>query len=172
MQKLRVFFAVLLTVVTLAHTTPSEAAVGKIIHSQKTVTVGLWMSGGGVAFAAAGVGLVSATCVDLGCLAVLFPIAVGGAVALAGLVTLDGEQNLQFKSLSQADAMKIGATTYEMQSFNSELDQANILLTDVSEQINNMKNATVEDSVRIWDEVRGLVSPSTFSAMQKIVSQK
>lgn len=172
MQKLRVFFAVLLTAVTLTHTTPSEAVVGKIMHSKKVVTAGLWITGSGVTIGVGGTAIVSATCVDLGCLAVLFPMAVGGAVALVGLVTLEGEQEIQFKALSKADAAKIGASESERLQFNSELDQANILFAEVSEQVASIKNATVEDSANIWEEVKDLVSPETFSTMQKIVSQK
>jgi hypothetical protein len=112
------------------------------------------------------------TCSGLDCLATLIPLALGGLVALSGLITLDGEQKLQFIPLTKDDAIKIGATEEERQSFNSELDQANTLLTEVTDQITAMDNATVEDSARIWTEVRDLVSPATYSAMLKIVSRK
>lgn len=171
MQKLRALFAVLLTVVTLAHSTPSEAVVGKIIHNRKVVTVGLAMTGTGAAVAFGGAAIVSATCVDLGCLAALFPIVIGGAIAIAGLVTLDGEQEMQFKALNESEAMKLGVSESDRLVFNSEVDQATMLLNDVEAEVSKLEAPTAADSAALWSMVKDLVSPATFSTMQKIVSQ-
>ncbi len=172
MQKLKVLFVTLLAVLTLAHSTPSEAVVGKLTHRQKVVTVGLAMTGSGVAIAAGGFALVSATCVDMGCLAVLFPLAIGGVIGIAGLITLEGEQELQFTALDRVAAQRIGVSDAERVAFNEEIDQANILISDVSHQLSTIENLTVEDSASLWDSMRSFVSPETFSAMQKIVSQR
>lgn len=172
MNKLKTFIAVVLTVVTLSHSTFSEAAVGKLTHRQKLVTAGLAISGTGVAITIGGMAIVKATCVDLGCLAVLFPIMAGGIVAVAGLITLDGEQEMQFMALNQTDAARIGVSESERVSFNEEIDQANMMMTDVAVEMTKLSNPTAQDSLNAWNQVKDLVSPQTFAAMQKIVSQK
>ncbi len=170
MKSLTVFLAVILTVFTL--TQPSQAAVGKIIGNKKVVTVGLAMTGAGVAIAAGGAAIVNATCQDLGCLAVLFPLMGGAIVGAAGLITLDGEQELQFQSLDRVSAKKIGVSEIERRTYNNEIDQANMLLSDVSVEISKLKDPSVLDAARLWEEVSSLVSPATFTTMQKIVSQQ
>jgi hypothetical protein len=172
MKSLRIFFSTVLTVMMLAYTTPSQAVVGKIIHHKKVVTVGLALTGSGVAIAAGGAAIVNATCVDLGCLAVLIPIFAGGVVSIAGLITLDGEQAMQFSSLTSAQGAKMGVSESERAIYNNELDQANLILSQVSEEVSALQDAQVSDSVRLWEEVKDLVSPETFGVMQKIVLQK
>ncbi len=170
MNSLRIFIAVLLTVVTLSHSTPSEAVVGKITHRQKVVTAGLVMIGTGGAIAVGGVALVNASCEGLGCLGVLIPMMVGGIVAGVGLITLEGEQVLEFQPISAEIASKLGISRSDREIFNDEVDQANMLMKDVSSALS--EKASVEESVTIWEEMKSFVSPATFSVMQKIVTQK
>jgi hypothetical protein len=172
MKNLSKFFVVLLTVAMVMQATSSEAAVGKIIGNKRVVVVGLAMTGSGVAIAAGGAAIVNATCQDLGCLAVLFPLMGGAIVGAAGLITLDGEQEIAFTALDKASAAKLQISEAERTSFNEELDQANIILADVATEMSKMAKPTAQDSVNAWNQVKDLVSPLTFTAMQKIAAQK
>lgn len=172
MIKLRALFAVLLTVVFLTHSTPSEAAVGKLTHNQKVVTAGLYIMGAGAAIGAVGYGIVAASCEGLGCLGVLIPMMAGALVAGVGLITLDGEQQIEFKALPKASASALGVSEADREIYNQEIDQANFLLKEVSAELAKTKAATAADSATLWEQMSSLVSPATFSTMQKIVSQQ
>lgn len=164
MKNLKVFFAILLTVVTLTHTKPSQAAVGALV-SVPVLVVGLAISGGGVLWThklmrdCGGDGLCG--------LAIL----ITGPIILLGLIVLDGEQDVQFRELSNEEAKKIGISKADLAVYNSEVDQANMLMADVKAELSKFAKPTAQDSVNAWSSVKELVSPSTYSTMQKIVSQ-
>jgi hypothetical protein len=173
MKNLKMFFAVLLTVVTLSHSKPSQAAAG-IFAGGAVAIVGLKVIGVGVVGGL--VGGVVAAAADSGCtgdcVAGAIPLFLGGLVAAVGLVILDGEQRVEFKSLSAKEANKLGLSAAEKESFNEELDQANTLLEQVASEISESKDANPENAAQIWAEYQNMVNPLTFSAMQKIAIQK
>lgn len=173
MKTLRVFFAVLLTVVTLTHSKPSQAAVGALVAVSAVSTAGLVIAGGGGALTTVGFfGEPLGLCHNDGCLAMLAPIILGAIAMGIGLVVLDGEQQIVFQEVDSSAAKKLGLTEEERQSFNTELDEANMLLSDVNAQVAELRNPTSRDSARIWNVMKDLVSPATFSAMVKIAGQK
>ncbi len=153
MNKLRVFFAVLFTVLSLSHSKPSQAVVG---------------TGGGAAIAGLalmGGGFISLRkCNDLGCL----PI--GTVLFLAGIIILDGEQQIEFRELTNEEARRIGLSPAEQESYNSELDQTNSILSEVSAELTELSKA--EDAARIWEGHRDLINPLTYAAIKKIAAQK
>ncbi len=162
MNKIKVLFAILLTVVTLTHSKPSQAVVS--VATGGAATVGLYMIGGGVL----GTAYVGSTCSEIGCIVGIIPL----AFAAIGLLVLEGEQEMEFQSINAQSAAKIGLTEEERLSFNEELDQANMLLEEVDAKMSQLKYASPQDSVNAWNSVKDLVSPATFSAMIKIASQK
>lgn len=171
MNKIRIFFAVLLTFVTLTHSKPSQAAVG-LFTGGSVAVVGLAVIGTGVVGGFIATEIMTDGCSELGCLIGIIPFIAGAAVAAIGVVILDGEQSIEFQALDKAAAAKLKLSEVERLSFNEELDQANMLLADVSAEMSKIAKPTAQDSVNAWNEVKDLVSPATFSAMQKIASQK
>ncbi len=170
MNKLKAFFAILLTVATLSHTKPTQAAVGAIVATPVLVA-GLYIT----AVAAGGTiaGLIS--CKKSGdnsglCKGLI--LLVGAPVILLGLVVLDGEQDVEFRELNITEASKLGVSEDDLAVYNSEVDQANMLMADVKAELSQKKKATAEDSKVAWNAVKDMVSAETFSTMQKIVSQK
>lgn len=171
MNKIRIFLALILTVVSLTHSKPSKAAVG-LFTGGSTAVVGLAVIGTGVVGGYVASAIVGRDCRELGCLIVLVPVVAGLAVAAVGVVILDGEQTIEFKELDKAAAAKLAISEEERTSFNAELDQANMLLADVASEMTKIEKPTAQDSVNAWTQVKDLVSPATFSAMQKIAAQK
>lgn len=168
MKSLRVFLAVLLTVVTLTQSKPSQAAVGAAV-STPVLVVGIVIAGGGTVMTLSTLnecrGQSTGLCTGL-TLIVMTPI------ILLGLVILDGEQQVEFRELSKAEAAKLEVSSAELSVYNSEVDQANMLVADVKAELSKIAKPSAEDSASAWSKVKDLVSPATFSVMQKIVSQK
>ncbi len=172
MNKLKAFIAVLLTVVTLTHTKPSQAAVGALV-STPVLIAGLVIGGAGLVGTAIGV----AKCGDGGGgegsgLCSAFMILIGAPVIILGLVVLDGEQQVEFRELTKAEAKKLEISAADLAVYHSEIDQANMLIADVKTELSKIAKPTAQDSEKAWSSVKDLVSPETFETMQKIVSQK
>jgi hypothetical protein len=167
MHKLKAFFAILLTVVTLTHSQPSKAAVGAMAAASGVATAGLILTATGAISIPI---LCNVKGGDWGVM-VLLMIASVASVGI-GVIVLDGEQQLLFNQVNPKDTAKLGLTSEEVQSFNEELDQANMLLSDVTLELTKMNKPSSQDSAKLWNEMKDLVSPATFSAMQKIASQK
>ncbi|MFL5783591.1 MAG: hypothetical protein ACJ76H_03205 [Bacteriovoracaceae bacterium] len=169
MKQLKIFFAVLMTAVTLTHTKPSQAAVGAFVGTPVLIA-GLAIGGAGIVTTIAGV----ASCKpgDSSGLCQGLIVLVFAPVVLLGLVVLEGEQKVEFRELSKEEANKLGISSNELAVYNSEVDQANMLVADVSAELSKIEKPTSEDSGVAWSKVKDLVSPETFATMQKIVSQK
>ncbi len=90
---------------------------------------------------------------------------------LAGFVILDGEQELTYKELSKTDSEKLNLTESERMSFNAEIDQVNATVSFVADELAEMEDPKSEDSVRIWKDVKDLLSPEAFSALSKVTAQ-
>lgn len=168
MNKLRLFIALLLTVVTLTHSKPSQATVGAFV-SAPVLIAGIVIAGGGTIVTAVN----AAKCDgDLSSLCAGFIWLLGIPVIAVGLIVLDGEQEIAFTELTAAEAAKLGVTASELEIYNSEVDQANALLADVKSELSKLEKPSAQDSKIAWDAVSGLISPETYATMQKIVSPK
>ncbi len=168
MKSLRVFIALLLTVVTLTASKPSQAAVGAAV-STPVLIVGIVIAGGA--------GVVTLSTLH-GCrgdssgLCSGLTILLLGPIVLLGLVVLDGEQQVEFRELNKAEAAKLEIAASDLATYHSEIDEANMLVAEVKTELSKIEKPTSEDSAAAWGKVKDLVSPATFSVMQKIVSQK
>lgn len=165
MNKLRTFIAVILTVSTLSYSRPSQATVGAFV-SVPVLVAGIVITGGGYWWT----GKLIKDCGGDGLCGLA--ILITGPIMLVGLVVLDGEQPVAFRELDEDEASRLGISKSELAIFNSEVDQANMLLADVKTELSKVEKPTAQDSAIAWSEVRDLVSPATYTVMQKIVSQK
>lgn len=170
MNKLRAFIAIALTIVTLSQTRPAQSAVGAVVATPVLIA-GLAIAGTGVI----GGGILAGQCKGdpaSKSLCQALVILIAAPVVLVGLVVLDGEQGIAFSELSEEEAARIGVAEAELAVFNAEVDQANMLLADVKAELSKKKTPSEKDSVVAWQRVKDMVSPETYSTMQKIVSQK
>lgn len=90
-----------------------------------------------------------------------------------GLMILDGEetQSYSYNQMSEEEALKLGLTSVELESYNSEVDQLNYLVAEVSGELARAENPTIDQSVKIWDELKPSLSPNTLSAVTKMWKQ-
>ena len=172
MKKIRVLLAVMLTILSLTHSHPSQAVAGlvsgggaivglKLIGYGASGVVGTMVvgtilreSGGDIETTLTGLWLVSA------------------AATLVGIVILEGENQIAFQPINEESKSKLGLTEKERLSFNEEIDQANMLLREVNQDLEKLEKPSEQDLVKAWNQVKDLVNPLTFSAMVKIASQK
>ena len=98
---------------------------------------------------------------------------VGAVVSFAGFIVLDGSssRSLEFTQLSESDATKLGITSDELESYNSNLDQANAIEANVESDLSKIKNPTPQQSYSAWSQYSDALPAQTFSAMQKIATQ-
>lgn len=173
MNKLRLFIALILTVVTLSHSKPSQAAVGAFVGGAVLIA-GLVISGGAVVGTIGGFVICDRTNDngDMAGACAIIPMVLGTLALGVGLVVLDGEQGFEFRELTSVEASKLGVSSSDLAIYNSEVDQANMLMEDVKAELSLKEKATAEDSKAAWDAVKDMVSAETFKTMQKIVSQK
>lgn len=148
------FCALLITLSVATYSAPSKAAVGITQLNAGVVLGGLAMTTAGV--------LIRKTPGFVGLL--------GYLGAIIGLVVLDGEQGqeVEFSALSLEEAKSLEITVAEMESFNAEIDQVNILFSEVALQLEGIEKPTTTDAKAAWDGLEGLVAQETFSAMKKI----
>ena len=170
MKTIKTFIAVVLTVSTLSYSKPSQAVVS--LATGGTALIGLSMMGVGVVGGVVATAIVGQGCRMEGCYVVLVPVVIGAGIAAIGLLILDGEQQIEFKALTKAEAAKLGITGSELAAYNEELDQANMLLSDVAEEMSKLEKPSAEDSINAWKQVKDLVSSETFTVMQKISAQQ
>jgi hypothetical protein len=88
---------------------------------------------------------------------------------MLGLVLLEEKGNVEFSELSTTQAKELGIDSQSLAIFNSEIEEANILLSEVAGQMK--KHSTQEDAKKAWDDLRDYVSPETFEVMQTISNQ-
>lgn len=168
MNKFRLFIAALLTVVTLSHSKPSQAAVGAFVGAPLLIA-GVVVAGGGAITYALGKDQCGSN--EYGLCSGLWGLFTA-PIILIGLVLLDGEQQVAFGELSPEQAKSLGVSAADAAIFNAEVDQVNMLMQDVKEELSQIKKPTVNDSAAAWSNVKDMVSPETFAVMKKIAEQK
>ncbi len=80
--------------------------------------------------------------------------------------------NDHFSFMSKDMAVKLGISSVEMESYNRELDQLNVLMDEISHDLEAMKKPTLDDAVSLWSGLKGAVSASTLAAIKKITKGK
>ncbi|MGE3608148.1 MAG: hypothetical protein AB7I27_01075 [Bacteriovoracaceae bacterium] len=160
MKKMINFALAALTCLTLTNSTPSHAVVG-IFVSPSIALAGLSLAVGGAVMSDK--------------LNVKYDGVEGimGLLAVAGVIILDGSEGQQFAftKLDSQNAIKLGLSVDEMNSFNSEIDQANFLISEVNHELSQIESPSAQDAAKIWKDLKELVSPETYAVMGKITSQ-
>lgn len=160
MKTLKNMFVALMICTTLLSAKPSQAAIG-VIFSPVLVTAGLVLAGGGVV----------ATLTTSSNQGGLAQFLIGLYIVAIGLVVLEGEQEMLYAPLSPEQGKIIGLTKVELNSYNAEIDQINILTAHVDAEVATIKDATEADAANIWTSVKDTLAPETFSALVKVTAQ-
>ncbi len=85
-----------------------------------------------------------------------------------GLAALDGEGGLQYKTLGNDGAEKLGITMAFQDQFNSEIEEVNMLFDAIkSEKEANPDMDRVEIS-KMWHELAENISPESFEVLTAI----
>ncbi|EQC46875.1 hypothetical protein [Bacteriovorax sp. Seq25_V] len=88
-----------------------------------------------------------------------------------GLVILDeGTGKIEFNTIDPSKAQELGLKKFEVLIFNSEIEEANAILSEVISMVN--ETTTTEEASQIWEEYESSLSPETFNVMKALVAQK
>ena len=87
-----------------------------------------------------------------------------------GLILLEDEGQIAFSKINEAQAKKLGITKAQMDIFNAELDEVNVIVLEVASELN--PQSSIEDSKRAWANYTDMLSPETVKTMKAIISQK
>lgn len=169
MKKLSGFLAIALTVSALTVSKPSHSAVSLVTFNAPLALMSLGMLAG------AGIGGIIAeknyhSNSDIISNGATF-IGIGAAViAVVGIITLDGEggQKLAFAELSPKQAKVLGVTKEETAIFNSEIDMANQVFTQVTSDLDRMEKPKAQDAKALWEQYESMLSVETVNVMKKI----
>ena len=169
MKKLSGFLAIALTVSALTVSKPSHSAVSLVTFNAPLALMSLGMLAG------AGIGGIFAeknyhSNSDIIANGATF-IGIGSAIiAVVGIITLDGEggQKLMFAELSQKQAKLLGVSASEKEIFNSELDMANQVFSQVTSELDQMEKPKAQDAKALWEQYESMLSAETVSVMKKI----
>ncbi len=97
----------------------------------------------------------------------------GGITATVGLIALDGQQG-QTVSLTSIDnklAAELNISEHEQAMYNSELEELNFIMTEVSEEISRFNKPTVREAKDVWARFENVISPESMKVLTQL-SQK
>ncbi len=83
-----------------------------------------------------------------------------------GVLFLDEEGHFQFDQLSEDEAQVFNVTQSELEIYNQEVEEANMIFEEVRSQLH--ADSQVEEAELLWHEVSEFVSPETFLVMKKL----
>ncbi len=144
----------------------SEAAVGIIIKSKTTRTVG------GVVTLVSGVmftlGALAAQTASTYMLWIHLPVLLGFAGVPIGLIILEGENaDLKFQELSVEKATLLGLDTKEVEIYNSEVEELNLVKSEIEAQVN--EDVSDEEVALLWAEYGKTLSAETLVVASKVI---
>jgi hypothetical protein len=93
-----------------------------------------------------------------------------GALAIGGIIVFDKNANeLEYKTITDEKAQKLGLSAVEMRAYNSELNRINLGLSEMNSTLSNTRKEDLE-SVRqeVLDNFKSEISTEAFSAVEKI----
>lgn len=86
-----------------------------------------------------------------------------------GLVLLDkNTSELSFGEITDSRAKQLGLTKDEQEAFNSQLEEINFLKDDMIEELSTMKNPTLDDANRMWNQSQDILEKNAFIALTKV----
>jgi len=93
---------------------------------------------------------------------------IGSAI---GLILLDEEQgSVTFNKVKAEQAGKLALTEDQIEIYNSEIEEANILFEEVASNLT--AESSVEESRAVWNEMQDFVSAETIEVMQSLISKR
>jgi hypothetical protein len=93
---------------------------------------------------------------------------IGSAI---GLILLDEEQgSVTFNKVKTEQAAKLALTEDQIEIYNSEIEEANILFEEVASNLT--AESSVEESRAVWNEMQDFVSAETIEVMQSLISKR
>ncbi len=160
------FIAILLMIClfTISLTPKSEAGIGILIKSRSTRVVG------GVISATSGATIAGATVFNIifGNSYVAIAFAALGVVGVAvGLVVLDEKNaDLKFKRLSLEAVKRLGIKEKELEIYNSEVDELNVIKEVIESQVSD--HVGQNEVTNLWNQYKETLSPETMNVASKI----
>lgn len=99
--------------------------------------------------------------------------AVGAIVSAGGIITCivgqivlpDGTTSMEFEKITPDVQRKLKLSSFEVASFNNELDQVNFITQQVAVDLSRIEKPTLDDSVNAWNQYADMVSPATLKVM-------
>jgi hypothetical protein len=167
MKQLTAFFLVF-SLLFVSMPQKSHAVVGVVIRDKTTRTIGAIVTAVSGVTATATIYALGATGAYFSGAAALILLSVPG-VAI-GLIILDEKNaDLKFKPLTQDNARLLGLTEEELDVYNSEVDELNLIKAEVEEQVS--ENVTDEEIAQLWTEYGKSLSPETMTVAAKVITK-
>lgn len=145
-------------------TPKAEAGIGILIKSRSTRVVG------GVISATSGATVVGAAAFNIifGNSYVAIAFAALGVVGVAvGLVVLDEKNaDLKFKPLSSEAVRRLGIKERELEIYNSEVDELNVIKEVIESQVSDQVGQ--KQVTELWNQYKDTLSPETMTVASKI----
>jgi len=166
----KLVIAVFTVMMTIAPVQKSEAAVAGVMALSGAGAAGSVAIAGLASPLVAGLGLAVAGAEDEMSSTIGFVVGlyVGG---IFGLVLLDEQTGeIEFNQIDKMAATKLALSDDQMEIYNSEIEEANILFEEVRSQLT--AESSVEESRAVWSEMSDFVSVETMEVMQALVSNK
>jgi hypothetical protein len=92
----------------------------------------------------------------------------GIVLAIIGIITLEGDQQFSLTSLTNDQAQKIGLSERELISFNSNIDELNLVLASSTEDLMNHGQISDEEAETIVKSHGQDIESDAFSAFMKL----
>lgn len=148
----------------------ANALVGLVIANAPLAIAGAAATAGAAGFEAYAFYSGQSEGYDDGQLSAAFAALMTVPLGLFGLVLLDGAigQTIQYKAVNAQEAQKLGLTSEEVASYNSHLEEVNLVLQSVESDLGEIKNPTTKDSAAVWSKYSGALPQATMSATAKI----
>ncbi len=98
-------------------------------------------------------------------------LAIGGTIGMIGMIVLEDKSTaLEFKEIDQLMQKKLNLTDEEVQLFNREIDQINLMSYQVAYELGQNPKQTLEVAKDAWNKYSSIVSPTTFKTLGKITN--
>jgi hypothetical protein len=163
---MKAFLATVLSVSILFSTAPkAEAGVGLLLRDEAVKSMGGIVGVSGLATLGGGIFLSSIFGYN-GVLAMA--VVVGYSAAITGLIILDEKNaDLRFTPMTLETAGGLGVTSAELAVYNSEVEELNLIRSEVESRIN--RQSTQEEVNQIWMGYKDYLSPETMKVAGLVI---
>lgn len=164
----RIQKAIFSSALVLTLITPARASLGISFAAPGAVIAGVATMGIAAGGGYGGYRLIKTGKPVLGGAVIVLSLAVG----LFGLGLLDGGQKAEFSELSEDAAAALGVTPYELETYNSEIEQVNAIAREIGSELLKQKSDSPALARELWMELGTELSPETMKTVIAIAQQK